>query len=153
MRNSLTQFLKHTLRGNVEVRPEQIVNATRPVDIKVTWFMSNRLALIEIKWIGASKGKKGKLTKRFDGRAREGASQLADYLDANGVQAPAHESRGYLVVLDGRRGTLKSSTTHINTANGFKYEGKEISYSPEFHNKRSDFEVPFRMFIEPICTL
>ena len=153
MRNSLTQFLKHTLRGNVEVRPEQIVNATRPVDIKVTWFMSNRLALIEIKWIGASRSKKGKLTKRTDSRAREGAKQLVDYIKANIVQAPAHESRGYLVVIDGRRRGLTPTTKALTFQNGFAYAAKEISFSPEYHKTRSDFEQPVRMFVEPVCTL
>jgi hypothetical protein len=43
MRDSLSYYLKARLRG-VEVRPEQIVSSSHPVDIKVTWFLSNRLA-------------------------------------------------------------------------------------------------------------
>ena len=39
IRQSLTQFLKIRLRGNIEVRPEQVVDETHPVDIKVTWFL------------------------------------------------------------------------------------------------------------------
>jgi hypothetical protein len=151
MRNSLTQFLKVCLRGDVEVRPEQIVDETHPVDIKVTWFMSNRLALIEIKWLGAS-GKGARTLVRYsESRARDGAKQLADYLDGNAVQAPRQEARGYLVVFDGRRGGVKPSTRRINHANGFKYEHSEIVFFPKYHEIRSDFETPIRMFMEPVC--
>jgi hypothetical protein len=152
MRDSLTQFLKISLRGDVEVRPEQIVDKSHPVDIKVTWFLFKRLALIEIKWLGASKSKKsGKLTRYADHRAREGAQQLADYMDGNATQAPTHEARGYLVVIDGRRGGVKPSTKQISSAQGFKYQNSAIHFDPEHHKIRKDFEVPFRMFIEPVC--
>jgi hypothetical protein len=151
MRDSLTQFLKICLRGDVEVRPEQIVDESHPADIKVTWFMSNRLAFIEIKWLGAAKTSATTLTRYSEGRARAGAKQLADYLDGNAVQAPKQQTRGYLIVLDGRRARIKPSTRKINYGNGFKYENKEIRYSPEYHNIRPDFEAPLRMFLEPIC--
>jgi hypothetical protein len=151
MRDSLTQFLKICLRGDVEVRPEQVVDETHPADIKVTWFMSNRLAFIEVKWLGAAKTSATKLTRYSESRARSGAKQLADYLDGNASQAPTHQTRGYLIVLDGRRGKIKSSTTKITHENGFKYENKEILYSPEYHQIRTDFEVPMRMFMEPVC--
>lgn len=153
MRDSLTQFLKICLRGDIEVRPEQVVDESHPADIKVTWFMSNRLAFIEIKWLGAAKTSASTLTRYTDGRARRGARQLADYLDRNAVQAPKHEARGYLVVLDGRRAKVKPSTRKISKENGFKYENKEIVYSPKYDEIRSDFEMPMRMFMEPICQL
>jgi hypothetical protein len=151
MRNSLTQFLKDCVRGDVEVRPEQVVDQSHPVDIKVTWYMSNRLGLIEIKWLGASKKGPNKLTRYSEGRARKGAKQLADYLDGNAVQAPQQETRGYLVIFDGRRGGVKPWTTRINHANGFKYEHAEIVFSPKYHHTRSDFDPPTRMFMEPVC--
>ncbi len=151
MRDSLTQFLKICLRGDVEVRPEQIVDESHPADIKITWFMSNRLAFIEIKWLGAAKTSATKLTRYSEGRARTGAKQLADYLNGNAIQAPKHQTRGYLIVLDGRRAKVKPSTKKINSENGFKYENKEILYSPEYHQIRPDFEAPIRMFMEPIC--
>jgi hypothetical protein len=151
MRNSLTQFLKACLRGDVEVRPEQNVDESHPVDIKVTWFMTNRLALIEIKWLGASGNGAGALVRYSDSRARDGAKQLADYLDWNAVQAPQQVTRGYLVVLDGRRARVRPWTTRINHADGFRYEGAEIVFEPRYHEIRSDFEVPIRMFMEPIC--
>jgi hypothetical protein len=151
MRNSLVQFLKACLRGDVEVRPEQVVDESHPVDIKVTWFMSNRLALIEIKWLGASKTNPSRLLSYSDSRAREGARQLANYLDRNASQAPQQVTRGYLVVFDGRRARVRPSTRRINHANGFWYEHSEIVFEPKYHERRSDFEVPIRMFMEPLC--
>src|SRR5207248_846259 len=76
MRDSLTQFLKCHLRGNFEVRPEQVVDESHPVDIKVTWWGTNSLAIIEIKWLGTPKYDDGRLgTQYSDARAREGAKQ------------------------------------------------------------------------------
>src|SRR5258708_10085508 len=116
MRNSLAQYLKDVLR-NAEVRPEQNVDESHPVDIKVTWMLTNRIALVEIKWLGKSINEKGNLVDYFDARANEGARQLADYLDANKVQAPAYLTMGYLVVIDGRRRGLNKSSTSINQTN------------------------------------
>jgi hypothetical protein len=151
MRDSLTQFLKTCLRGDVEVRPEQVVDESHPADIKVTWYMSNRLAFIEIKWLGAAKSTATTLTRYSKGRALAGAKQLADYLDANASQAPTHQTRGYLVVLDGRRLKVKHSTSKLSYENGYGYENEEINYSPKFDQIRTDFETPVRMFMEPIC--
>jgi len=149
MRDSLIQFLKNCLRG--EVRPEQPATATRPVDIKVTWFMSARLALIEIKWLGKSRKSTGKLTSYSEARARKGAKQLADYLDGNADQAPKQETRGYLVIFDGRRARVKPRTRTISHSDGFKYEHAEIVFTPRYHETRHDFAAPIRMFMEPIC--
>lgn len=106
MRRSLAQHLRSTLRAHelVEVREEQNVDESHPVDIKVTWSLTNRLALIEIKWLGDSTNAEGTAapTTYRDARANEGATQLADYLDENLVRAPEH-LRGYLVVFDARR--------------------------------------------------
>jgi len=154
MRRSLAQFLDTVLRGTAEVRPEQIVDETRPVDMKITWMFNNRLALIEIKWLGKSRNDEGKITQVFtDGRARKGAKQLADYLDSNHDETPLHQSRGYLVVIDGRRKGLTTASTSVSQYNGFWYQDKEIDYNPKFHEARVDFENPIRMFAEPICSL
>ena len=151
MRDSLTQYLKTCLRGDVEVRPEQNVNDKNPVDIKVTWFMwTNRLALIEIKWLGKSRNEKGITNDYSASRARAGAKQLAEYLDQNKQQAPVHETRGYLVVIDGRRAKTTITTEEVKAVHGLKYSNEEIRYSPKFHEKRTDFEVPIRMFAEPL---
>jgi hypothetical protein len=151
MQESLAEFLDSHLRGNVEVRREQNVNPTQPIDIKVTWFMTNRLALIEVKWLGKSLSAAGKITSRTDARAREGAKQLAAYLDDNASEAPIQETRGYLVVIDGRRAGLKRGARHIDRQKGLKYSDREIAYSPKYHETRADFETPIRLFVEPIC--
>lgn len=154
MRRSLAQFLDIHLRGTAEVRPEQAVDETHPVDVKVTWMFTNRLALVEIKWLGKSINNEGDITAVFtDVRARSGAKQLADYLDSNYAETPLHQSRGYLVVIDGRRRGLNKASTSINLQNGYWYSNKEIIYDPQFHLMRKDFEEPIRMFAEPKCNL
>jgi DNA repair exonuclease SbcCD ATPase subunit len=110
-----------------------------------------RIALIEIKWLGKSRNN-AKITSEYtQARALSGASQLADYLDMNKVQAPTHKTRGYLVIIDGRRAKLKKQTDRVNVLDGMKYAGIEISYNPRYHDHRTDFELPVRMFAEPIC--
>lgn len=150
MRNSLTYYLK-TVLPDAEVRPEQVVDDSHPVDIKVTWMLTSKLALIEIKWLGKSLNDDGNFVTYTDARAREGAQQLNDYLDGNQQQAPAHTTMGYLVVIDGRRYGLNPASTSVNAANGGHYRNQEIAYNPEFHTLRADFARPIRMFAEPIC--
>lgn len=151
MRKSLTQHLKASLR-DPEVRPEQIVDESHPVDIKVTWGFSNDLAIIEIKWLGKSMDDNGQLKTEYTAsRARDGAEQLADYLDKNRVQVATHETKGYLAIFDGRRRGLNEYSTSVNRDNGMYYKDKEIDFNPEYHKIRPDFEEPIRMFIEPVC--
>ena len=154
MRDSLAQFLKSTMRAtSVEVRPEQTVDTSHPVDIKVTWTFTNRLALIEIKWLGTPKYEDGHLGSPYgEPRARAGAKQLAEYLDANVIQAPGYNTKGYLVIIDGRRTKLKENSTEINFEEGFYYSAKKIKFNPEYHKQRSDFEEPICMFVEPIIS-
>lgn len=151
MRNSLTQFLKICLR-DAEVRPEQNMDESHPVDIKVTFTFTKRLALIEIKWLGKSIRKvPRKITAQYtDKRARVGADRLADYLDWNREQAPNRITRGYLVVLDGRRQSLKISTKTITQQQGGYYRHREIHFDPKYHEVREDFDAPIRMFMEPV---
>ncbi|MBK7829705.1 hypothetical protein [Nannocystis sp.] len=151
MRKSLTQFLVSSLRGT-EPRPEQIVDETHPVDIKVTFMHTNRLALIEIKWLGKSVHSDGAVSTEYSAvRARDGAKQLAEYLDANKARAPKHRTRGYLVVYDGRRRGTKPNDKSIKRTQGFHYLNEEISYDPAYHQLRDDFEEPVRLFLEPVC--
>jgi hypothetical protein len=152
MRKSLTLFLKSRLGAAYEVRPEQVMDESHPVDIKVTYSMANRLMIIEIKWLGDSRNQSGGIgTSHRDARAKEGARQLADYLDQNRVQAPLHVTRGYYVVIDARRRGLTETSRTISRENGMHYESEEIEYDPAYHETRDDFEPPYRMFIEPIC--
>jgi hypothetical protein len=154
MRDSLTYFLQIRLR-NTEVRPEQVVDKSHPVDIKVTWGYTSKLALIEIKWLGKSLEQWGVSFKQnyTQGRALEGAAQLARYLDENKIQAPDKITKGYLAVFDGRRWGVNSRTKEINTKQGFHYENDEIIYNPDYHKKRTDFAKPVRFFMEPKCTI
>ena len=150
MRDSLTKFLRDHMRGDVEVHPEQNVDTTKPVDIKVTWFNSNRLALIEIKWLGKSRNDTKITTEYTESRAREGAEQLVDYLERNKPYSPVQVTRGYLVVIDARRGKTNIDTISLTAEHGLKYASMEITYNPKFHEARTDFEAPFRMFAEPV---
>ncbi len=152
MRNSLTQYLTMSLRS-AEVRPEQTVDDSHPVDIKVTWNLKMERALIEIKWLGKSLNSDGKVTQNFTAsRAKSGAKQLSDYLDGNKTQSPTHQTIGYLVVIDGRRRRTTADTTEINHNHGLYYQDLEIDYAPKFHEERPDFQPPIRMFAEPLCT-
>lgn len=115
MRDSLWQCLQNILRNHT-VKREQIVDATHPVDIKVTWPTISNVALIEVKWLGDSGA-----TKYRDARANEGAQQLIDYLSSSAQEEPDKHFVGYLTVFDGRRG--KSTN---------QYEKREIRYQLEY---------------------
>jgi hypothetical protein len=152
LRNSLLQFL-NSLR-NAEARPEQIVDDSHPVDIKVTWSLASHLALIEIKWLGKSLENLGEGFKSeyYDQRALDGAKQLAGYLDANIKQAPVKTTKGYLVIFDARRWQCNNNTTSVNAVNGLHYVNSDIAFNPEYHNTRKDFAKPIRFFLEPVIT-
>lgn len=115
MRDSLWQCLQNILRNHT-VKREQIVDATHPVDIKVTWPIISNIALIEVKWLGDS----GQ-TKYRDPRANEGAKQLINYLVSSMQEEPDKHFVGYLVVFDGRRGKVKN-----------QYAQQEINYNPQY---------------------
>jgi len=152
LRRSLEQFLVTFLRGSADVRPEQKVDETQPVDIKVTFDSPRHVALIEIKWLGKSRNEDGSMaTPYYAHRAQEGADQLAGYLDANHPYDPENRTRGYLVVIDARRHGLNEQSTTVTTADGMFYASKEIDYDPAHHATRKDFAPPLRMFVEPIC--
>lgn len=153
MRRSLAQHLRSTLRSHelVELREEQNVDETRPVDIKVVWSLTNRLALIEVKWMGNSVNKRGDAPgMRYTGnRAREGAQQLNDYLDSNVQHAPQHVTRGYLVVFDARRRGLNDLEAKPTHQDARYYSNQEVNFNPKFHLLRADFAPPIRFFLEP----
>ena len=154
MRSSLERHLVSSLRdSDVEVRPEQNVDESHPVDIRVTFQFEKRVAIIEIKWLGKSKNEKGGMTTYGPARARDGAEQLAEYLDWNRTRAPTTITHGYLVVIDGRRWGLNVDSEEVSRANGMYFANNEIEYRPEYHNERSDFKDPLRMFAEPVCSL
>lgn len=152
MRRSLAQYLRSTLRAHelVEVREEQNVDESHPVDIKVTWSLTNRLALIEIKWLGDSANVEGTAapTTYRDARANEGAAQLADYLDENMIRAPEHLTRGYLVVFDARRRGVTPFGCDVAPEDARYFENREIEFDPRLEESRGDFHRPFRFYLE-----
>jgi hypothetical protein len=147
LRRSLYQFLYSVLRG-AEVRPEQVVDETHPVDLKVTWDMARRIALIEIKWLGDSYNEGKRPVKYRDDRANHGAEQLANYMDANQEMTPDHVSRGYLVMVDGRRKGITPTGDLSPTADVAHYRDIEVKFDPKYDEQRDDFAVPVRMFVE-----
>ena len=149
MRQSMTQFLRVTLSGGATVAEEQNVDASHPVDIRVTWQLGWRIALLEIKWIGDSRTRTGRLLKYRDKRANTGAQQLAEYLEAQASQTPMHYRTGYLVVFDGRRRGLRPDTEALTVANAKFFAAKSVVYDPPLQELRTDFAMPVRMFMEP----
>ena len=155
MRRSLAQFLRCTLRDHelVEIREEQNVDETHPVNIKVTWSFSNRIAIIEIKWMGDSVHIGGlRLSTNYrDQRARDGAFQLAEYLENNRQHAPMHVTRGYLVVYDARRRGLHKRPVkqYLSRGNAIYYVDREIQFDPRYELIRDDFAPPVRIYLEP----
>jgi hypothetical protein len=152
LRRSLEQHLRSMLRDHLTVRPEQVVDESHPVDLRVTWTFSNREALIEIKWLGksAAVGSSGISKNYTAGRVNEGARQLANYLDAEVVRAPLMNIIGYLTVFDARRRAVDANSTSVSVADGLHYANREIAIEPAIL-QRPDFAEPVRMFIEPIC--
>lgn len=150
MRNSLWQYLHSKFSTSAEVRPEQNVDDSHPVDIKITWLFNNRRALIEIKWLGKSVGDNGNVTTWSESRAREGAKQLSDYMDANKQNSPGLITMGTLVVFDGRRNGVTATPAAISNEDARHFADKDISYDPEYHKTRNDMLAPHRFFLEPI---
>ena len=150
---SLHIFLRNTLRGDAEVMREQNVDKTHPVDIRVNFHFTNNVALIEVKWLGKSKHPDGSpATEYTASRARDGAKQLACYLDRFTSSSPLSVVKGYLVVLDARRRGLDTDATSISEEDGMYYAYREIEFEPRYHLERSDFNQPLRMFAEPVCS-
>ena len=90
MRDSLAYFLRNALAdGTPDIVKEAPVDDRNPVDITIRWADSNRIALIEVKWLGAS-GQLGmpKFTKIWRAaRATKGLRQIANYIDINRARA------------------------------------------------------------------
>ncbi|MEU9618157.1 hypothetical protein [Streptomyces sp. NPDC048155] len=151
MQRSLYYYLKWTLRdGQPDIRQETPVDEKNPVDLEVQWAGSNRIALIEVKWLGRSGTLTPlKITKEFTAvRAKEGLAQLADYLDRSRGRAPFKDRRGYLVIFDARRRMVKADTTRVSRDDGFHYRDRHIDYQDDIIS-RHDIASPVRCFCEP----
>lgn len=155
MQESLAEFLKVRFRGiDMEVVREHNTGASNPVDIKVHWREANRVALIEIKWLGKSKKPDGTISSiNTNVRANEGAYQLKGYHDATRRDLPNTILRSYLVVIDGRRWWTSENTKSISKSKGLKYENEDLDLDDDrkYYKKHIDIEKPIRMFAEPIC--
>ncbi|MFJ5633815.1 hypothetical protein ACIQF5_14290 [Streptomyces goshikiensis] len=151
MQRSLYYYLKWTLRdGHPDIRQETPVDERNPVDLEVQWAGSNRIALIEVKWLGRSGTlTPPKITKEFTAvRAKEGLAQLADYLDRTRARAPFKDRRGYLIVFDARRRKVKAETRLVSREDGFHYRDQHIAYQDDIIS-RHDIAPPIRCFCEP----
>ncbi len=153
IQRSLQRYLHYTLRHDAEVMREQNVDETHPVDIRVTFQFTNRVALIEVKWLGKSKHADGSQATQYTAsRAVDGAGQLADYLASFARSSPSSVVKGYLLVLDARRRGLTDGATTISAEDGMYYADREINFQPGCGIERADFSQPLRMFAEPICS-
>ena len=152
LQDSLEQHLISSLRlGRVELRREQPVGEEKPPDIKVTWSQTNRLALIEVKWMGASVNRDGEDISWEPGEteANKGAAQLVGYLERNAQETPQHQTMGFLVVFDARRAALTFETTELAIGDALFYSTRDVAWDPDFAAQRYDFHVPLRCFIRP----
>jgi hypothetical protein len=139
--------------GQFEPSREHNLGASKPVDLVVRWEKSNRIALIEIKWLGKSIFK-GKIKSTHSNcRANQGYKQLKEYFDLAKRDYPNKIIKCYLVVIDGRRRNTNATTTSISHIKGMHYSQKEIliDVDKQYHLTYENFEKPIRMFVEPIC--
>lgn len=154
MQVSLKDFLDSSLRG-VDVVREYNLGASKPVDVRVYWKEANRAALIELKWLGQSKNDSGGLSTSYtNSRGNDGLDQLKEYMDLENQDTPTCITKGYLLIIDGRRRGLTANPSSINVADGMHYREQEINFAPEkkYFETMIGFEKPIRMFTEPICS-
>ncbi|EGI77108.1 hypothetical protein [Hylemonella gracilis] len=149
MRKSLVQYLSNVL-DDAEVRPEQNVDESHPVDIKVSFALTDLRAIIEIKWLGNSVDETGKMTTHYtQARAQAGAQQLAEYLDSSHEWGSGVKTRGYLVVFDARRKGLSEGIRTLSHSDAMHFKDEHITYSPDHSAIRNDFAPPVRMYMFP----
>ena len=157
----LQQSLYNYLNTNLNLRGTTLVirefnvigNHPKPVDIMINWGEANRVALIEVKWLGKSIGKTGKPSRHDNARANKGMTQLKGYFDTAQTNLPLTIIKSYLVVIDARRNQTKAGTVSISVKDGMHYQNIELTIDTdkEFYNSVAGFEKPIRMFAAPIC--
>lgn len=155
IRRSLEHHLDSALRA-VVVEVEHVVDETKEADIHVHWPISNRAALIECKWMGVSASAPDgegarRITRMGPQDAREGLTQVADYLDRKRPRSVDRSYMGYLVVIDGRRhGASHPDNGRVLTqAELLEFEHKEVEGWPDDALGRTDIRHPYRMFCRP----
>jgi len=154
MQISLSEFLKNRVRG-VNIIREYNLDASKPVDVHVSWREANRAALIEVKWLGQSINSSGQLgTSYTNARGNDGMEQIKEYIDLSTRDTPTLICKGYLVVIDGRRAKIGTNiVAQIARADGYHYSDRELTIKEEFQYWQSfpNLEIPIRMFVEAIC--
>mgnify|MGYP001203895546 CR=1 FL=1 len=150
LRDSLWLFLRIVLRGNPDVKREQNVDESNPVDIKVTWKSTKAIALIEIKWLGKSFDLRTKrMTRNFTQvRAIQGAEQLIRYINTSVQEEPHNHYIGFLVLFDARRRGIRDIDNKISLNDALYYREKEIEY-PEHIKTHNALRLSYRFFLEP----
>jgi hypothetical protein len=113
--------------------------------------MTNRLAFIEVKWMGASAHKtERRITWRPDEKdANDGAAQLVGYLQENAAEASGFQTMGFLVVFDGRREGVDFDV-ELTRDQALHYLNRDITFDPKYHELRRDFAEPLRFFMYPL---
>lgn len=161
MQSSLKNFIDdiRIFKGEVgqfENDREHTLGSERPIDLIVKWEKSNRIALIEIKWLGKSKNEEGKITSTHtNSRANEGYYQLKEYYELAKKDYPTKIIKCYLVVIDGRRWQTNENTTSISHSNGMHYATEKlmIDEDKQYWKTFPNIGKPIRMFVEPICEM
>lgn len=149
LRDSLYEYLNITLRAVSEVKREQIVDATHPVDLKVTWNHALARGLIEIKWLGKSFDDDGRMTSNYsEARAVDGARQLRNYVTVSEEENYELHIVGYLVVFDGRRRGIADAVSQISREHALHYKEREIQFTEELLNDKR-LRLDYRFFVEP----
>ena len=150
LRDSLWLFLRDVLRGDPDVKREQNVDESKPVDIKVSWKWVKAIALIEIKWLGYSFNETTrKRTQAFSSsRAISGADQLQNYIKLSQTECQDTYFDGYLVVFDARRQRVTSIDSIPNEPQATHFRDKEIPY-PDCYQDDQCLKLEYRFFLEP----
>ena len=161
MQESLLDYLSTTIGRGISmdtVREYNIngdFNKPKPVDVKLTWREANRVAIIELKFLGTVKPSSGgKAYTHEDARANEGLVQLKGYHDKILTDAPTTILKSYLVVIEGRRKDLDPADTTISYVNGMFFNNIDLSIDNDkkYFDTIPGFEKPIKLFAAPITT-
>lgn len=159
MQASLYHYLKtvSSIRGvNIEISREFNVKSDKPkpVDIRVQWREANRMALIEIKWIGMSINVSTQRPSSHGiSRVNQGYEQLKGYYDSAKSDYPTSILSAILVIFDARRQNLTSNTKEVSREEGLFYEYEEVNIDSDkqYYSTTPGFERPIKFFTAPIC--
>jgi hypothetical protein len=157
MQIALKEFLEDRIRGIKTAVREYNLGASKPVDIRVFWSEANRAALLEVKWLGQSLNENGHLgTSYYNGRVDEGMRQIKEYIDLERGDTPTVITKGYLIVIDGRRRNISQSKVQkVSRKDGMHYSSHELRIGNDlkYWTTHPNIGQPIRMFVEPICEI